>query len=534
MAYIKNNQDRITTLQDKVAKLNSVSGTFCLAKWLQSTTTLYNGYTHSCHHPSSHKISVDSIKKNPRGLHNTPIKLAARKDMLEGIQTKECDYCWNIENLEGEHFSDRHYKSANEGMGIWQNFDQVLKSGLGADIAPTYLEVAFENVCNFKCSYCSPDVSSRWMEEIQEHGGYKLANGEIHHDLDWMKKIGKFPIHHKEQNPYIDAFWEWWPELYQSLDTFRITGGEPLLSDNTWKILDYVIANPRPDFKIGINTNMGVPRKLIEKLCDKINQLSGKIREIVIFTSAESTDEWAEYSRHGMNWKLFTSNIDYFLENTPPRIRMQFMTTVNILSVSSFNWFLRYMHDLRKVYGARRERNRIGFNVAYLRWPRHQSITLLDATQKKKFSDLMEKTIELYTVGGYEDHIENLYLEEVDQIRRLVEFMNSVDPDPDQLDSFVTFFDEYDRRRKTSLLKTFPELGQTYAAGSSVRAMRLEKLAQENKMLGEKMEALAVRMKQIEEQMKIEGLLPESIEVLKTQMKQAEAEMKLYQQRVKT
>lgn len=527
-----NNTDRILSLKHKIDAINSVSSSFCLAKWLQSTTTLYNGYTHSCHHPTAHKINVNDIKKNPKGLHNTPIKIAARQDMLNGIQTKECDYCWNIENLGQDHFSDRHYKSANQGMGIWQGFDNVIKSGLGEEIAPAYLEVAFENVCNFKCSYCSPDVSSRWMEEVQEHGGYKLANGETHHDIEWMKKIGKFPIHHKEQNPYIDAFWEWWPELYQSLDTFRITGGEPLLSDNTWKILDYVIANPRKDFKIGINTNMCVPKKIIEKLCMKLNQLHGKIREVVIFTSAESTNEWAEYSRFGMDWQLFKQNIDFFLDNTPPSVRMQFMTTVNILSASSFDYFLMFVSELRRVYGGKRERNRIGFNVAYLRWPRHQSITLLDKEQKRIFTKKMNEVIEKLSRGGHEHFIQNLYLEEIDQINRLVNFMNSVEPDQEQLDSFVTFFDEYDRRRKTSLLDTFPELGETYKSGKASQYHRLKAGADKLNLIGQQMSTLSARMDEIENQMQVKGLTQSEKDNLQNQMAAAEAQMTDYQRQV--
>lgn len=458
------NAERLERLKQKVGRLNEVSPSFCLAKWKQSTTTLYNGFTHSCHHPTAHKIRVEDILKNPRGLHNTPTKLAARQDMLDGIQTKECDYCWNIENLGQDHFSDRHYKSANEGMGIWQTFDEVLASGTGENIAPSYLEVAFENTCNFKCSYCSPDVSSRWMEEIQQHGGYQLP-GHLHHDLNWMKRTGKFPIHHKEQNPYIDAFWEWWPELYESLDTFRITGGEPLLSDNTWKIMDYIIENPRPSLKFSVNTNMGVPRKLIEKFAQKINLMHGKIRDVTIFTSAESTEAQAEYSRYGMVWEDFTKNIEYFLLNTPPKVRLHFMTTVNILSASSFHRFLRYVGELRRCYGARRHANRIGFNIAYLRWPAHQSITLLDRTQKDRFAAKMEKVIAELTEGGQDVKLENFYLEEVDQVRRLVNFMNSVEPDPAQLKALTIFFDEYDRRRGTNFHAVFPELSEVHRQG---------------------------------------------------------------------
>ena len=460
------NEDKIKVLEKRKDAINAVSPTFCLAKWMQSTTTLYNGYTHSCHHPSAHKISIDDIKKNPRGLHNTPIKIAARQDMLNGVQTSECDYCWNIENLGEEHYSDRHYKSANSGMGIWQNFQNVIDSKLGENIAPSYLEVAFENVCNFKCAYCSPDVSSRWMEEIQQYGGYELEGKHIHHDLEWMKSIGKFPIHHKEQNPYIDAFWEWWPELYKSLDTFRITGGEPLLSDNTWKILDYIIANPRPDFKLGINTNMGVPRKLVAKLCDKLNQLHGKIREVIIFTSAESVNEWAEYSRFGMNWKAFNGNIEYFLENTPPLVKMHVMTTVNILSASSFHLFIDWVLDLRRRFGTSRKWSRVAFNVSYLRWPKHMSLTLLNDSQKKKFGERMEATIAKYPNNDHD--LGTLYIEEVDQLRRLVDFMNSVKPDPIELKNFVRYFDEYDARRGTNLLETFEDLASVYTFGSTL------------------------------------------------------------------
>ena len=72
--------------------INKVSPSFCAAKWTQSTILLYSGETHSCHHPSRHKIQLSDIKDNPKDLHNTEHKMLAREEMLQGIQTKECDY----------------------------------------------------------------------------------------------------------------------------------------------------------------------------------------------------------------------------------------------------------------------------------------------------------------------------------------------------------------------------------------------------------------------------------------------------------
>jgi organic radical activating enzyme len=292
------------------------------------------------------------------------------------------------------------------------------------------------------------------MEEIQEHGGYRISDTNTHHDLEWLKQNGQFPIHHREHNPYIEAFWKWWPELYKTLVTFRITGGEPLLSDNTWKILDYVIADPRKNFKLDINTNLGVPRKLVERLVDNLKQLDDKIKPVIIYTSAESVGKQAEYSRFGMDWELFTSNIEYILSNTTEHTAVHFMTTVNILSASTFDKFLDYFCNLRRQYGSR-----LGFMVGYLRWPKHQLITLLDDNQKMIFEQKLNECIAR--------NKDTLLLEEIDQIKRLIGFMNSHKQDVQLIKEFAIFFDEYDKRRGTNLLKTFPELTDVYNLGKN-------------------------------------------------------------------
>ena len=43
--------------------------------------------------------------------------------------------------------------------------------------------------------------------------------------------------------------------MYKDLHTFRITGGEPLLSKDTWGVLDYIIEHPEPNRKINLAIN---------------------------------------------------------------------------------------------------------------------------------------------------------------------------------------------------------------------------------------------------------------------------------------
>ena len=179
------NVDQFNWITSIKGDLDKVSPTFCLAKWTQSTILLYNGENHSCHHPSRHKIDLESLKDNPRAIHNTPIKMFARKELLDGIQTKECDYCWRIENSNKDNFSDRIYKSG----APWSRkyFDEVVNSGAGENFSPSYLEVAFESTCNLSCMYCTPDVSTQWMAEVEKHGPYKLHTVTMH-DPIWLKQ----------------------------------------------------------------------------------------------------------------------------------------------------------------------------------------------------------------------------------------------------------------------------------------------------------------------------------------------------------
>lgn len=446
----------LNSIKEKGKVINSVSPTFCLAKWLQSTILLYNGETHSCHHPSRHKITMDDIKDNPTGIHNTIIKIHARKDLLDGVQTKECDYCWNIENLNNDWVSDRLYKSSYSWAYPYIN--EVLESGLGERIDPTYMEVAFENTCNFKCIYCSPESSSRWQEEVTTHGPIKFNTWQLH-DINWLKSRGRLPIHRDDANPYIDAFWKWWPDLYPKLHTFRITGGEPLLSKHTWAVLDYIKENPNPNLTLAINTNMNVPDKMIEKLVDYVIEISPYIKGFDIYTSLESIGIHAEYTRSGMQYDEFMTNCYYFLDNTPKNSRLHFMTTVNLTSVPTFLEFLELIQTMRKKYTFEKRDFRVRTMISYLRWPKFLNINLLSKETKHKYAQIWLDFIKDFVITDkLEDH-QVFYTEEADQIKRLVDYMlTSVPDDENQYEEFRTYINELDSRRNTNFANTFPEL----------------------------------------------------------------------------
>jgi sulfatase maturation enzyme AslB (radical SAM superfamily) len=423
--------------KDTKKELDSISSSMCFAKWTQVTVHLGIGYTHSCHHPTKHKIHLDELAVSPSALHNTKYKKEMRSLMIEGKRPPECNYCWMIEDSNPENvYSDRIKKSSSDWSAPYK--DQILKDPL-ADINPSYFEVSFNNTCNLKCSYCSPFSSSKWAEEIKQFGGYPVFDG--FNDLDTSILIKQ-----KDHNPYIEAFWKWWPTLYPSLKVFRITGGEPLLSKNTFQVMDKIIADPRSDLEFSINTNLSVPDDLIDKMIDRLQRMD--VGRKIIYTSCEGFKERAEYSRFGMNYDKWFKNCEKVINNVPG-CRLSIMSTYNVFSPSSYNDFVEDITRLRT------SDKMMLIDASYLRHPYHLSMFILDDS----FEHYFKAHVDLFEA-------KNLSTSEINNVKRLYSVFKNAKKNTEQVRAgrkdFVKYVDEYDRRRGTDFLDTFPELEQFY------------------------------------------------------------------------
>jgi hypothetical protein len=445
-------------------ELDSVGHGMCLAKWTQVTLQLQSGHNHSCHHPTTHKISKEEIKRNPSALHNTRYKKLRRREMLMGERPAECDYCWNVEDS-SKLFSDRVFKSAESWSFPFK--EEIFKADWREDYNPKYVEVAFSSTCNFKCSYCGPSFSTKWMEEINKFGGYPTLDN--FNSTDWMTREDKMPILASEDNPYTEAFWKWWPELYRDLHTFRITGGEPLLAKDTWKVLDYIIDHPDPNrkLKLAINSNLGAPDELINKFIEKIKRIEdeGRVEELIVFTSCDSWGEQAEYIRSGLEFNKFWDNINKIL-TACPRVVVTFMVTYNALSVFNYGRLIEEVYKLKETYASpdRYWNSATFLDSSYLRYPLHQTVQILPydfsqlvLDQAKLVSYLAAPSFDTRHIG-YADV-------EVQKVERIYDWMIA----PQDLDqqmknrySFYKFFEEHDKRRGTDFIKTFPELEDFY------------------------------------------------------------------------
>ena len=259
--------------------LDSVSSSMCLAKWLHVSLHLTTGKTHSCYHPPTHDIDRRELAEKPSALHNTEQKRKERAQMLKGERPKGCSYCWRIEDLGSHHYSDRHYRSLE--LEAAHRLEEFVQKGSSYDVIPSYVEVNFNQACQFKCSYCYPHLSTSWMEESRKHGPWPTITP--YHDIEGLKKRGLLPIPLSEKNPYVEAFWKWWPELYPKLKVFRMTGGEPLIDHNTYRVLDYVKEHPHPDLELAITSNLCPPEKMMRRFQESLKNILENKKTFLIF-----------------------------------------------------------------------------------------------------------------------------------------------------------------------------------------------------------------------------------------------------------
>ncbi len=437
-------------------KLEEISPTFCFAKWHHSTIYLQLGQTHSCYHPPPHYIQLDELKNNPSALHNTSEKKEQRRQMLAGEKPSGCQYCWNIEALGSGYKSDRHDRNEN----IWtdERYEEVSKNDHTYNINPEYIEISFGNECNFKCGYCHPKYSSSYYKEIKDHGPYKMVKNH-RNDIDW------FTIYEEENNPYLDAWWRWWPEVSKTLHILRITGGEPLLQKSTWRILESLTENPMPKLGLNINSNLGSKPIIIERFVNRVNHLTteNKIREFKLFTSIDTWGPQAEYIRTGLDLDIWERNFDQYMTKTSSPVTI--MITFNVLTVTNFKSLLKKILEWRAKYHTDIDQRfrRIGFDTPHLKEPLQYDMNILP---KDEFMPYMHNALEFMAKNTDDKDNKKFSQQEYEKFSRVVKYMETTKYSDGKLKEgrkdFYNWFTEYDRRRGTNFIDTFPEMYNFY------------------------------------------------------------------------
>lgn len=433
-------------------RLNQIGPGFCLAKFYNLTLHLNSGHNHSCIHPRTHQVPLSEVQHNVHALHNSDYKKSVRAEMFAGQRPAECGYCWKMEDADPTVISDRIGFSFNLLDTHPELLDEVKSNGANYDYKPRQLEVSFSSLCNFKCVYCSPEFSSRWFEDVAKGDAPNIGVWQ-EHNLKNLESRNRIPI--KNNNPYVDAFWQWFPQVYDQLSWLKLTGGEPLLHDDTFRLLDWIKSQKNVKLKVGINSNLGVPEKVISKFITALNDISDQVKSITVWVSGEASGSQFDYIRLGGNHSEWIANLHRVLGQVPAA-QVNIMTTYSALSVPGYQTFLNDMGVFLQQYPKR-------FSIdthTYLQYPKYLQVDILTPD----FVPYIQQQIQTLETYYQQQLIPEYQIGFARRVLMLLEHsLNNPAPDINNKRSmFCQYIKEFDRRNNLDFKTTFPEMVEFY------------------------------------------------------------------------
>lgn len=335
--------------------LNNTSPTFCLAKFHESTIWMYESKIASCHHTPFLLTGL-----NKETFFNPPGRRQQQDSMLNGNKPSECSYCWKLE--EQNVTSDRYKKSMAFNSSL--TADQYLDRNF--PFKPKVLELAFKNLCNLACSYCSPSFSTEWEDDITKNGNYL--------DITTDKKLHYQRGVDKRTPVDMNLFWDWFNDVADELESIRITGGEPLLHEETFMTFEKMV-NINPNVEFVVHTNLCQKPLVVERFINGIQKLSN----VRINTSNESAGEVAEFIRDGMNYELWLENLTKIA-----RTHAEVSVSTTIIPISLLSLDQMYL-DIFKIREVTNKKLYVSINFAT--YPEFQSIACLSKQEREFYSN---------------------------------------------------------------------------------------------------------------------------------------------------
>ncbi len=410
----------VDTISTHKRFLLTESKTFCIYPWIHlhayPTGQAYPCCMADMRYPlgNTREHSLETI------WNQTPMR-QLRQNMLNNIESQACNRCYEQE-LSG-FFSGR--KSANKHHGHHiDRVDHTKTDGTLEKFEITYWDIRFSNLCNLRCRSCGHIFSSQWYQDQVKIAGpeWKLNNSVLNYAGRTEEDM--------------------WQQLELHLDYVEqiyFAGGEPLLMEEHYRILDELERRGRFDVRLIYNTNFTHTDLKGRSVFDYWK----KFASVAVGASLDAMGVRAEYIRKGTVWSQVEQNRRDML-NVCPGVDFYISPTLSIMNA----WHLPDFHRAWVDQGLIRPQD---LNVNILQDPMHYRIDIAPAEYK------------LILQQKFEQHLE--WLRPQDRLQRAttgfesaINFMTVTD-NTHLLDQFWRKTHELDDIRNESVLKVLPELG---------------------------------------------------------------------------
>ena len=384
----------------------------CILPWIHLYGDVQGQYKLCCH-IASPAYNMGSYQEPISSIFNNEKYKKIRNQMLSGNIPEMCKKtCYDIEDLGGE--SNR--QQVNKRFGKFAKLQDYTNKDGSVNNNPIYLDIRFGNKCNFKCRICGPFASSAWFKDAQKISEFKNSPKQL-------------------EDYYTDSqdFWEYLQKIKKSVKCFYFAGGEPLLMDGHYKLLQWFIDNNKTDVELTYNTNLST---LKYKNYD-VFELWKHFKNVSLWPSVDGYKTHCQYSRTNFNWDIFESN----LLKTKKYVNTVSSTT-SIYSILTTPELIAHMKTLG-----------IATYLSILDFPPHCDMRLLPDNIKIKINRKFELLRRKFSFTS--DQQENI-LSNIKYLNKNIEDKNTL------LKKFKLYNEQVDHLNHTSFVKIYPELAEWY------------------------------------------------------------------------
>ena len=306
-------------LTDKHKELLTESKVFCILPWIHMHA-FPDGRAYPCCLGEMWEPIGDLRKNTMKEVWNDKPMRKMRTNMLSETPCKECTKCYELED--NSFFSMRNSFSKDFGHFV-DLVDNTLEDGTVEDFKLRYYDVRFSNLCNFKCRTCGPIFSSNWYKDhVKMYGKKPEILGK---DMKMVEYAGR----HKYD------MWEQMQEHIPNLEQIYFAGGEPLIMEEHYMILNELVKRKLFHVRLIYNTNFSEFRYKDQdvfeywKLFDTVS----------VGASLDGMGKRGEYLRKGQVWEEVELSRKRMIEICP-KVDFYVSSTVslyNVLHVSDFH-----------------------------------------------------------------------------------------------------------------------------------------------------------------------------------------------------
>lgn len=260
----------------------------CVIPWIHLNVDP-DDKVHACCMTTPYDSPVGNLKKQDiKTIWNSSQMRKMRLQFLNNEEPDICQRCFERERASG--FSNRIFKT-NEFKHLIDGLENITEKDGSTPLNLIYWDFRFSNLCNFKCRSCGPTYSSAWIPDA------KKLNFNSVNDIDKVMQVKQIDL--LPPKGFID-------EHIDKVERIYFAGGEPMMMDEHWYILDKLREIGRTDVNICYNTNFSLVKYKGKNVFDYWKEFDDN--KIEVWPSIDEIGERAELIRSGTNWKKIHQN----------------------------------------------------------------------------------------------------------------------------------------------------------------------------------------------------------------------------------